>query len=147
MKYRKFQTIKVENTFNAYPEMIKQKLLFFREIIFQVANESDEVGAIEETLKWGSPSYLTYSPKSGTTIRLSRVRGENDKCAISVHCQTSLVSECKAIYPELKYDGNRSLILDINRELPVEKIRHFIFLALTYHHRKNHEKGRENVFR
>ncbi len=137
MKHRKFQTTAVENTFNAYPEMVKQKLLFFREIIFQTANDSEEIGNIEETLKWGDPSYLTYLPKSGTTIRLSRVRADNEKYAISVHCQTSLVPEFKEIYPELEYDGNRSLILNINSELPVAKVKHFIFSALTYHHRKN----------
>ena len=141
MKYQKFQNINVENTFNAYPKIIKQKLLFLREVIFQIADEFDEIGKLEETLKWESPSYLTHSPKSGTTIRLSRVGACNDKCAISVHCQTSLVSEFKEIYPELEYDGNRSLIVNVNNEFPIEKIRHFIYSALTYHHRKNHGIG------
>ena len=141
MKYQKFQNTNVENTFNAYPKIIKQKLLFLREVIFHIANEFDEIGKLEETLKWESPSYLTHSPKSGTTIRLSRVGACNDKCAISVHCQTSLVSEFKEIYPELEYDGNRSLIVNINNEFPLEKIRHFIYSALTYHHRKNHGIG------
>ncbi len=136
MKYQKFENTDVENTFNAYPKMVKQKLLFLREIIFQIADEFDEIGKIEETLKWENPSYLTYSPKSGTTIRLSKIRANNDKCAILVHCQTSLVSEFKAIYPELEYDGNRSLIVNINNKLPLAKIKHFIFSALTYHHRK-----------
>jgi len=137
----KFQDTNVENTFNAYPEIIKQKLLFLREVIFQIADEFDEIGKLEETLKWESPGYLTHSPKSGTTIRLSRVSACNDKCAISVHCQTSLVSEFKEIYPELEYDGNRSLIVNVNDEFPLEKIRHFIYSALTYHHRKNHSIG------
>ncbi len=141
MKYQKFQNTNVENTFNAYPKIIKQKLLFLREVIFHIANEFDEIGKLEETLKWESPSYLTHSPKSGTTIRLSRVGACNDKCAISVHCQTSLVSEFKEIYPELEYDGNRSLIVNINNEFPLEKIRHFIYSALTYHYRKNHGIG------
>ncbi len=137
----KFQNTNVENTFNAYPKNIKQKLLFFREIIFQIADEFDEIGKLEETLKWESPSYLTHSPKSGTTIRLSWVRTDNDKCVISVHCQTRLVSDFKEIYPELEYDGNRSLIVTINNKLPLEKIRHFIYSALTYHYRKKHGIG------
>ena len=141
MKYQKFQNTDVENTFNAYPKIIKHKLLFLREIIFQIADEFDEIGKLEETLKWESPSYLTHSPKSGTTIRLSRVGVCNDKYAISVHCQTSLVSEFKEIYPELEYDGNRSLIVNVNDEFPLVKIRHFIYSALTYHHRKKHGIG------
>ncbi|MCF6338409.1 MAG: DUF1801 domain-containing protein [Gammaproteobacteria bacterium] len=141
MKYRKFQNTEVENTFNTYSEAVKNKLLFFREMIFQIADESDDIGKIKETLKWENPSYLTYSPRSGTTIRLFGVREDNDKCAVSVHCQTSLVSEFKEIYPELEYDGNRSLIVNINHELPLAKIRHFIYSALTYHYRKKHGIG------
>ncbi|MCF6255773.1 MAG: DUF1801 domain-containing protein [Gammaproteobacteria bacterium] len=141
MKCRKFQNTEVENIFNAYPKSVKDKLLFFCEMIFQIADESDEIGKIEETLKWENPSYLTHLPRSGTTIRLSRVGTCNDRCAISVHCQTSLVSEFKEIYPELKYDGNRSLIVNVNDEFPLEKIRHFIYSALTYHYRKNHGIG------
>ncbi len=141
MKYREFQNTEVKSIFNTYPKTIRDKLLFFRELIFQIADELDEVGKIEETLKWENPSYLTHSPKSGTTIRLSKARASNDKCAISVHCQTSLVSEFKEIYPELEYDGNRSIILNVNNEVSPLKIRHFIFSALTYHHRKKHGKG------
>ncbi len=141
MQYRKFQNIEIKNIFNAYPKTVKDKLLFFREIIFQIADESNEIGKIEETLKWENPSYLTHSPKSGTTIRLSKVRAYDDKYAISVHCQTSLVSEFKEIYPELEYNGNRSIILNVSHELPLAKIRHFIFSALTYHYRKKHGIG------
>ena len=136
MKQRQFRNPEVEKTFNAYPKKIRDKLLFLRGLIFQIAEESDEIGEIEETLKWGNPSYLTHAPKTGTTIRLSEVRACEDKYAISVHCQTSLVSEFRDIYPELEFDGNRSLIFNLNTELPHETIMHFISSALTYHRRK-----------
>ncbi len=141
MKYRAFKNPEVESTFDSYPGKVREKLLYIRERIFQLAEESDEIGEIEETLKWENPSYLTYGPKSGTTIRLSELRSDGERYAVFVHCQTSLVSEFKEMYPKLTYDGNRSIIFDINHEMPLETIEHFIYLALTYHYRKKHGIG------
>ncbi len=141
MKYHKFKNKKVEKLFSAFPENKSEKLLLLRELIFCIAEEHDEIGEIDETLKWDNPSYLTHKPKSGTTIRLSQIQADEKKYAISVHCQTSLVSEFKEVYPELNYDGNRSIILAINRKLPIETVKHFIYLALTYHYRKKHGIG------
>lgn len=141
MKYRKFLNPDIESIFNNHPKKIRDELLFLRELIFQIAEETKEVGMIEETLKWENPSYLTYLPKSGTTIRISKLRSNSQKYAISVHCQTTLVAEFKELYPEQTYDGNRSIIFDANTELPLALVKHFIFLALTYHHRKKHGIG------
>jgi hypothetical protein len=40
--------------------------------ILDAASETEGVGELEETLKWGQPSYLTKKPKSGRTIRIGR---------------------------------------------------------------------------
>ena len=45
------------------------RLMTLRALIFDVAAKTDGVGALDETLKWGEPAYLTRS-KSGSTIRL-----------------------------------------------------------------------------
>ncbi len=136
MKHRKFDNQGVKKAYSAYPKKIRDKLLVLRNLILQIAEESEEIGEIEETLKWGTPSYLTHKPKSGTTIRLSEALAGSGKYAISVHCQTSLVSEFRDMYPELEFDGNRSVIFAANTELPLETATHFISLALTYHRRK-----------
>ncbi len=141
MKNREFQNPAVKKAFENYPRKITDKLLVLRELIFRIATESDEIGQIEETLKWDNPSYLTHRPKSGTTIRLSAAKACDDKYAMSVHCQTSLVSDFRQIYPELEYDGNRSLLFDVDAKLPLATIEHFISSALTYHHRKKHGIG------
>jgi len=136
-----FKNLEVEKAFNAYSEKLKDRLLVLRHLIFKIAEETKEIGDIEETLKWGNPSYLTSRPKSGTTIRLSQVALSSDKYAVSVHCQTTLVAEFKEIYSNMEYDGNRSIILDINDHLPLDVVKHFIYSALTYHHRKKHGIG------
>ncbi len=141
MTYRSFKNKNVESTFRDYPSNIQERLLTIRELIFNVAEESSEVGEIEETLKWDNPSYLTSKPKSGTTIRLSGLISLEHKYAISVHCQTSLISEFKELYINLEYEGNRSIILDIRKKLPLAAIERFVYLALTYHYRKKHGIG------
>ena len=58
---------KVAEVFNKYPDDIHEKLMFLRKLVLETASEADEVTAIEETLKWGEPSYLA---KTGSTIRI-----------------------------------------------------------------------------
>ena len=60
--------IEVTAVFNSYPQKVKAKLLFLRQLIFDTAESIEGVGEIEETLKWGEPSYLTPISKSGSTI-------------------------------------------------------------------------------
>lgn len=141
MKYRQFHDAGVADTFDAYPGKLRSRLLVLREMIFRIAEGAYEIGQIEETLKWGEPSYLTHAPKTGTTIRLSDVGGHDDRYAMSVHCQTSLLADFRAVYPELKYDGDRSLVFDIAARLPRKTVEHFIFSALTYHYRKKRGLG------
>ena len=141
MKNHKFTNKEVECVFDKYPTKISKKLLQLRESIYQVSQEHDQIGNIEETLKWDNPSYLTSSPKSGTTIRLSNTRSDKRKYAISVHCQSTLIAEFKEVYPELNYDGNRSIIFDANEKIKKDVVEHFIYLALTYHYRKKRGIG------
>ena len=141
MKYHDFNNVEVKGVFEAYNDAVRGALMALREIIFVTAEEYDEVGELEETLKWGNPSYLTYNPKSGTTIRLSQLCSNAEEYAMSVHCQSTLISEFKEVYPELKYDENRSVIFNIKETLPRKTVKHFIYLALSYHHRKKYDIG------
>ncbi len=51
-----------------------------------------------------------------------------------VHCQTRLIEMYKDRYPgEFAYDGTRAVLFNVNEELPVEKVRDMIHMALTYH--------------
>jgi Domain of unknown function (DU1801) len=126
--------------FNAYPKPVKAKLLALRRLIFDTAKATKGVGRLEETLKWGQPSYLTAETKSGSTIRIDRVKSAANQCAIYFHCQTDLVATFRELYPsELRYGGNRSILLDAAEKLPEPTLRHCVALALTYH--LNKRKG------
>jgi len=57
----------VESVFEKYPESVREKLLKLRKLILDAAEETNGISNIEETLKWGEPSYLT---DKGSTVRL-----------------------------------------------------------------------------
>src|ERR1700688_3583963 len=89
----------VDAVFNAYPKPIKARLLALRRRIFDTAKATKGVGALQETLKWGQPSYLTTETKSGSTIRIDRVKSAPDQYAVYFHCQTDLVETFRELYP------------------------------------------------
>ena len=126
----------LDAVFSAYPKPVKARLLALRRLIFDTAKTTGGVGALEEALKWGQPSYLTTESKSGSTIRIDQVKGEAGQYAVYFHCQTDLVETFRELYPELRYGGNRSILLDASDKLPEAALRHCVTLALTYHLRK-----------
>src|SRR5260370_41227412 len=124
----------VDAIFSAYPKPIRAKLLALRRLIFDTAKTTKGVGALQETLKWGQPSYLTAETKSGSTIRIDQVKSTANQYAVYFHCQTDLVETFRELYPkELSFGGNRSILLNAQAELPEAPLRHCVALALTYH--------------
>ena len=63
--WKNIKNSEVAAIFDTYPTEIKPKLMFLRQLIFDVASRIDGVGELEETLKWGQPSYLRRRPKAG----------------------------------------------------------------------------------
>ena len=124
----------VDAVFGAYPNPVKAKLQALRRLIFDTAKTTNGVGALEETLKWGQPSYLTTESKSGSTIRIDQVKAEAGQYAVYFHCQTDLVATFRELYPtEFTYGGNRSILFNARDSIPEPALRHCIALALTYH--------------
>lgn len=127
----------VRSVFEAYPPGVRDHLLQLRALILETAADTEGVGALQETLKWGQPSYLTPKTKSGSTIRIDQVKGEAGRYALYCHCQTSLIENFRALYPEdFRFEGNRAMIFDAGNPPPKEALGHCIALALTYHARK-----------
>ena len=76
-----------------------------RELILETAGEIEEVGPIEETLKWDEPAYLTSETGSGSTIRIDWKEKSPDQYAIYFNCKTSLVERFKTLAKEGFYNG------------------------------------------
>lgn len=129
-----FENADVAAVFDAYPKEIKSKLLFLRQLIFKVASRTHGVGELEETLKWGQPSYLTTQTKSGSLIRTDQIKSQAGKYAMYFHCQTTLIDTFKEMYRgQFEFGGNRSIIFDVKDAVPANELSHCVSLALTYH--------------
>lgn len=87
-----FQDAAVKAVFDDCPKFLTDRLVQLRQLIFETATEVEEVGKLEETLKWGQPSYLTAETKSGTTIRIGQLIHAPTQYGMFVHCKTSLLS-------------------------------------------------------
>jgi hypothetical protein len=124
----------VAAVFDAYPKPLKAKLLALRRLILDTARTTKGVGALQETLKWGQPSYMTPETRSGSTIRIDRIKSAAGQYAVYFHCQTNLVESFRELYPEeFSYGGNRCIILDAADDVAKPALRHCVALALTYH--------------
>lgn len=130
-----FSDARIKAVFASYPDPLRSKLLALRRLILDTAKATDGVGVLEETLKWGQPSYLTRESGSGSTIRIDRIKSDN-RYAIYFHCQTDLVATFRELYPDdMIYQGNRAIVFDAANTIPQDALRHCIGLALTYHTR------------
>ena len=126
----------VAKVLTACPVLAASHVQALRALIYETAAETDKVGPLTETLKWGEPAYLTESPRTGTTIRLGW-DAVGQAVSLYVHCQTTLVKEWRDLYEtELELIDNRQLRLPTDRALPQAALKHCIAMALTYHSRK-----------
>jgi len=132
---RRFADPAVAAVFKAYLAALRKRLLALRELVFDVAARIDGVGPLTETLKWGQPSYLTQAIRSGSTVRIDRLK-KGDGYAIYFHCRSGLVPTFHELYPDtFRFDGKRALLFEPGERLPMRALRHCIGLALTHHRR------------
>ncbi|MDB6059937.1 MAG: hypothetical protein JWM78_40 [Verrucomicrobiaceae bacterium] len=124
----------IKEKFDSYPDHIRPLLLNLRKIIFAAATEY-EVGAIEETLKWGEVSYVV---KGGSTFRIDWKQKSPNQYFMFFHCQTTLIETFKEIYGDaFIYEGKRAIVFNISEQVPVAELKHCIALSLRYHRLKN----------
>ncbi len=129
-----FRNAAVQRTYGSYPAPVRARLLVLRELIFATAASTGGVGAIEETLKWGEPAYLTTQSKSGSTIRLGWKKSAPARYAIYFNCNTTLVDTFRSIFPhDFVFDGSRALVFEQAATLPADAVAFCIASALTYH--------------
>lgn len=129
------QNPEVAKTFDAFPKEIRTSLLKLRQLIISVGNKLDHIGKVEESLKWGEPSYSTIA---GSPVRLGWKKDDPETYALYFHCQSKLVSVFRELYPQtFTFEGNRAIVFQKGDRLPQKQLKHCLELALTYHRWKN----------
>ena len=121
--------VQIKNKFDNYPKDAKAVLLQVRSLILDIAQQQ-KLGEVEETLKWGEPSYLV---KGGSTVRCDWKAKTPQQYFIFFNCKTKLVDTFRELYSEeLEFQGNRAIVLNLNDPIPRAIVQHCIELSLTY---------------
>lgn len=124
----------VEAVFLHYPDSVRDKMLNLRRLILEVAEEI-ELTNLEETLKWGEPSFLA---KKGSTIRMDWKAKSPEQYAMYFKCTSKLVPSFRLAYDEIfEYEGNRAVVFKLDEEIPEAELKNCIKAALTYHQVKH----------
>lgn len=121
----------VKSVFNNYPEFVQGKIIYLRSLLIKVASGIKGLDSLEETLKWGEPSYLT---KNGSTVRMDWKEKTPEQYALYFKCTSSLVPTFRTIYNNsLSFEGMRAIVFKIDEVIPEKELKHCITMALTYH--------------
>jgi len=107
------------------------KILYLRRLVLEVASETKEMAQVEETLKWGEPSYLVVK---GSTIRFDWKPKTPDQYAMYFKCTSKLVPSFKMVYNNLfVYEGDRAIVFGLDKPILEVELKKCIKAALRYH--------------
>jgi hypothetical protein len=121
--------LEIQEKFESYPTHIKPLMLQLRELVFNIADDSN-LEVVDVSLKWGEPSYQV---KHGSPVRMDWKENSPDQYYLFFHCQTKLVDTFRELYcGRLEFEGNRGIVLHVGKKLPVNIIRHCLELAMNY---------------
>jgi len=117
--------------FDNYPPKVRKKIEKLRKLIIEVAKDVEHINHLEETLKWGEPSYLA---KKGSTLRMDWKAKKPDQYAMYFKCTSQLVPTFQSVFGELfTYEGKRAIVFQMNEKIPVVELKKCIQATLTYH--------------
>jgi len=126
---------KVKGVFDTYPEAAKNQLLHLRELVLSAASDIEGLDKLEETLKWGEPSYLS---KHGSIVRMDWKEKNPDQVALYFKCTSKLVPTFRELYQDsFKFEGNRAIVSKLDDKLPEAELKQCIAMALRYHKLKH----------
>jgi len=98
-------------------------------LILQTAEQSPVIGPLDESLKWGEPSFTPQKKNVGSSVRLAQRDGA---VAMMFICTTKLVDRFREIYPDdFNFEGNRALVFNAGEAIPRDQLIHCIGMALT----------------
>lgn len=121
----------VASVFDSYPDEVRDKLLNLRRLIIEAANEVETIKSLEESLKWGEPSYLVIN---GSTLRIDWKKSKPEQYAIYFKCTSKLVSTFKMVYKDrFNFEGTRAITFQMSETIPEVELKKCIKAGLTYH--------------
>lgn len=121
---------KADLVISGYELDIQKKLKFLRKLIIEAAEEL-ELPQLEETTKWGEPSYIA---KKGSTIRIDWKSKTPNQYQIYFKCTSRLVETFKVVHGDrFNYENTRAIIFQMEDRIPEKELKACIKMALQYH--------------
>ncbi|MEO9075884.1 MAG: DUF1801 domain-containing protein [Gelidibacter sp.] len=125
---------RVNEVFANYPDFVRDKLQHLRELVIETAEETEGVTVLEETLKWGEPSFVT---KNGSTLRMDWKERTPDQYAMYFQCTSRLVDTFRLVFDHrFQYEGKRAIVFQLNQKIPELELKECIKASLIYHNVK-----------
>jgi len=120
MKQIKIQTHPdVFSVFDNYTAEVRERISDLRKLIIETANDIPEIKSLEESLKWGEPSYIS---KFGSTIRIDWKPKIPDQYAMYFKCTSRLVPTFRDIFGDMFiYEENRAILFKMEKPIPVKE--------------------------
>ncbi|MFK8057134.1 MAG: DUF1801 domain-containing protein [Saprospiraceae bacterium] len=124
---------RVTAKFESYPPNVRKRMNHLRDLILASAKTAG-IEDLEETLKWGEPSYLA---KKGSTLRMDWKPKKPDQYAMYFKCTSKLVLTFREVFGDFfTYEKNRAILVSFEEEVPEKELSACITAALTYHNVK-----------
>jgi hypothetical protein len=122
---------KVEAVFANYPDFVRDKMQHLRKLVIETAEETEGITVLEETLKWGEPSFVT---KNGSTLRMDWKEKTPDQYAMYFQCTSRLVDTFRLVFDhKFQYEGKRAIVFQLNQKIPELELKECIKASLRYH--------------
>lgn len=130
----RMETSPINTVLPAYPKAQRTKLQQLRKLVHATAKNIADITALEESLKWGQPSFNAKPKGIGSSVRLDK---RDEGVSMYFICTTGLVEQFRDIYPDkFNYIGNREIHFALDDDLHEDALSHCISMALTYHAKK-----------
>jgi hypothetical protein len=125
---------RVNDVFANYPDFVRDKLQHLRELVIETAEETEGVTVLEETLKWGEPSFVT---KNGSTLRMDWKEKTPDQYAMYFQCTSRLVNTFRLVFDhKFQFEGKRAIVFKLSEKIPELELKQCIRASLIYHNVK-----------
>lgn len=127
----------VDKVLASYPDIVQNKLQKLRELIIETAEETPGMSDVEETLKWGEPSFVT---RYGSTLRMDWKEKTPNQYAMYFQCTSRLVDTFRMVFNNVfQYEGKRAIVFQLNQKIPELELKECIRATLMYHKVKHLE--------
>ncbi|GAA5024095.1 hypothetical protein GCM10011506_07450 [Marivirga lumbricoides] len=125
---------RVNEVFANYPDFVRDKMQRLRELVIETAEETEGITVLEETLKWGEPSFVT---KQGSTLRMDWKEKTPGQYAMYFQCTSRLVDTFRLVFEHtFQFEGKRAIVFQLNQKIPEIELKECIKASLTYHNVK-----------